>query len=212
MPEEVKAQLHDNFYRDSFTKVIAIMLSLLVALALVIAMCLYIYLSEPPPISFPVDKEWRVQPAVPLNQPYLTKPDLYQWLTNAIRTVLVFDFVNYNTQLATYQSFFTADGWKVFLNQLNIYVNYNNVQSNRQFVNGVPMGAPSEINQGLLAGRYGWWVQMPVRLNYVSYNRTYSQTLTLQLLVVRVSTLNNLDGVAIDNVIVVNNSGTQANG
>lgn len=199
-------QLHDDFYRDSFGKVIIILSGLGLALALIASLSLYLYLSKPPPVSFAVDKDWRVQPPVPLNKPYLTQPEVLQWLANVMSTVFVFDFISYNTQLTSYQSYFTTDGWKVFLNQLNIHVNYNNVQTNRQFVNGVPAGAPSIINQGLLSGRYGWWMQMPVIINYVSYSKSYTQTLTLQVLIVRVSTLNNLDGVAIDNIIVANPS------
>lgn len=210
--EQPVTQLHDDFYRDSFGRVIFIISSLIAALIIISALSIYLYLNKPPPVTFIVDKEWRVQPPVPLDQPYLSRPDVLQWVANAISTVLVFDFINYNDQLNSYKPYFTADGWKVFLNQLNIYVNYNNVQSNKQFVNGVPSGAPSEINQGLLSGRYGWWIQMPVIINYVNFNKGYSQTLTLQILIVRVSTLNNLDGVAIDNLIVANNSGTQANG
>lgn len=202
-------QIRDDFYRDHFGRVIIIMVSLAAAIAAVIALSLYLYLSKPPPINFAVDQEWRVQPAVPLDQPYLTKADLLQWVTNTVSTIFVLNFINYNDQLNTFKRFFTDDGWKVFLNQLNIYVNYNNVQTNRLFVNGVPAGAPSEINQGLLAGRYGWWVQIPVSIYFVSYNRNFNQTLTLQILIIRVPTLNNLDGYAIDNVIVVNSSGTQ---
>lgn len=205
-------QLHDDFYRDSFGKLVFIIISLVVGILLVSGLSLYLYLNQPPPVAFAVDKEWRVQPAVPLDQPYLTRPEVLQWVSNAISTVFVFDFMNYNTQLNSYKPYFTAEGWRVFLNQLNIHANYNNVQSNKQFVNGIPSGAPTEINQGLLAGRYGWWIQMPIILNYVSFNKSFSQNLTLQVLIVRVSTLNNLDGVAIDNVIVVNNSGTQVNG
>jgi len=43
---------------------------------------------------------------------------------------------------------------------------------------------------------------MPITINYASYEKTYSKSLVLQVLVVRVPTLTNLAGVGIDNVLV----------
>lgn len=195
-------ELRDDFYRDSFGKVIFIIASIIVSILLMVMVAVYLYLKEPPPVVFPVDAEWRVQPAVPLTQPYLSEPDLLQWVSDVIPRSFIYDFSRYNDQLKQNSQYFTADGWRVFLNQLNNYANYNTVQTNKMFVNGVPAGAPFILNQGLLSGRYAWWIQMPITINYIGNNRTNYQNLTLQILVVRVSTLNNLIGVGIDNVVV----------
>ncbi|MBA3662492.1 MAG: DotI/IcmL/TraM family protein [Gammaproteobacteria bacterium] len=210
--EEIEVvEIRDEFYRDSFGKVLLIILSMIIALGLLIGISLYLYLNQPPPKTFMVEKEWRVQPAVPLSQPYLTTPDLLQWVSDVLPKSFMFDFMNYNDQLKDITSYFTAEGWKVFQNQLNIYANYNKVQSYKIFVSAVPAGAPFLFNQGLVSetGIYGWWVQMPLTINYAGYSGTNSQTLTLQVLVVRVSTLNNLTGVAISNVLVVKSAGSQ---
>lgn len=198
-------ELQDDFYRDSFGRVIFIIISLLGAIALLIVASVYLYLEKPSPVYFPVAEEWRVLPPVPVTQPYLTEPDLLQWTSDAILKSFVFDFNRYNDQLKNASQYFTPDGWRIFLNQLNNYANYTNVQTNKLFINAVPAGAPFILNQGLLSGRYAWWVQMPVTLNYIAANRTTPQTLMLQVLVVRVPTLNNLNGVGIDNVIINRN-------
>lgn len=201
--------LKNDFYRDSFGKVVLLIISILFAIILLAAVSVYLHLNKPPPITFPVDAEWRVQPEVPLDQPYLSTPDLLQWVSGAIMKAFVFDFNYYNEQLKTASQYFTPDGWKVFLNQLNIYANYNNVQAYKSFINATPSGAPFILQQGLLSGRYAWWVQMPIELSYASYTGTTKQTLTLQILVVRVSTLNNLTGVGINNVIVAKTTANQ---
>jgi intracellular multiplication protein IcmL len=214
--EELRVvQLREDFYRDSFGKVILIIISIFIAIFLLVALSLYLYLNIPSPVVFPVDKEWRIQPPVPLDKPYLPQSDLLQWVGDALQRSFVFDFNHYNEQLKVASQFFTADGWKVFLNQLNIYANYNTVQANKVFVNSAPAGAPVILNQGLLSGRYAWWVQMPINLNYAGLRPPFNKTLILQVLVVRVSTLNNLTGVGIDNVIVATNAvnaGTQGIG
>lgn len=203
------AELRDDFYRDSFGKVILIIVSVCVAIVLLIALFIYLLLDKPPPVTFLVGSEWRVQPPVPLDQPYLLTSDLLQWVSDAIPRAFNYDFNHYNTQLNSATKYFTPDGWKVFLNQLNNYANYNNVQAYKLFVSGTPAGAPFILNQGLLSGRYAWWIQMPITVNYAGYNPPPAKTLVLQVLVVRVSTLNNLMGVGIDNVIVAKSATEQ---
>lgn len=203
-------KLQDDFYRDSFGKVIFIIVSLIIAIGFLTATSVYLYLNQPPPKMFMVEKEWRVQAPVPLNQPYLTIPELLQWVSYVLPRSFEFDFINYNEQKKAIAQYFTEDGMKVFLNQLNIYANYNKVQTYKMFVNAAPAGAPLIYNQGNLedkSGVYGWMVNMPLVINYTGYSGASSQTLTLQVLVVRVSTLNNLNGVAIKNVLVLKGTG-----
>jgi intracellular multiplication protein IcmL len=130
-------------------------------------------------------------------------------VNDTLLKVFVFDFNHYNEQLKNASQYFTEDGWKIFLNQLNIYANYNNVQAYKLFVNSSPASAPYLLNEGLLSGRYAWWVQIQVNITYAGYAPPPTKTLTLQVLVVRVPTLNNLMGVGIDNVIVAKGAGTE---
>lgn len=197
--------LRDDFYRDSFTKLVWIILAVALALVMMLSLSLYLYLSKPPPVTFTVGEEWRIQEPVPLDQPYRTTADMLQWVSDALPNSFDYDFVNYNAQIQVAPRYFTAKGWKAFLNHLNNYVNYNNVQSKKMFVSGAPASAPFVLNQGLILGRYGWWVQMPVTISYRDSSGTKTLGLTMQVLVVRVPTLNNLAGIGIDDVIVVKN-------
>lgn len=201
--EEASVELRNDFYRDSFGKVVLIIVSICIAIAGLIALSLHFYLDKPPPITFSVDDEMRVQSPVPLDQPYLTTPDLLQWVADILPKAFIFDFNHYNNQLKTAAQYFTTNGWTAFLNQLNIYVNYNNVQAYKLFVTSTPAAAPYILREGVIqeSGKYGWWVQMPLTINYAGYKPPPSKPLVLQVLVVRVSTLNNLTGVGIDNVI-----------
>ena len=208
--EEIDVALRDDFYRDGFGKILISLASVSVAIILLIAASVYLYLTKPVPVTFLVDKEWRVQKPVALDQPYLLSADLLQWVSNALANSFVYDFDHYDEQLKSASRYFTADGWKVFLNQLNIYANYNNVQKNKIFVNSAPTGAPFILRQGLLPGRrYAWWIQIPLLISYAGYNQSSSDNVTLQVLVVRVPTLNNLMGVGIDNVIVAKTTRNQ---
>jgi intracellular multiplication protein IcmL len=194
--------LDDGFYRDSFSRVIFLMVSIGAAVLALIALSFYLYKNKPKPVTFLVDKEMRVLSPVALNKPYLSEPDLLQWIANVLPNSFELDFNHYNEQLKEHSSYFTTDGWKMFLNQLNIYANYNNVQAYKLFVTGSPGAAPYVVRKGIIpeSGRYGWWVQMPVSISYAGFKPPKNATVMWQILIVRVSTLNNLMGVAIENI------------
>lgn len=213
MADESTTELtwHDDFYHDRFTGVVLIILGVLIALSLLVLTSVSLYITKPPPTIFHVASDWRVQAPVPLEQPYLPMPDLLQWVTGVVPGAFSIDFLNYTDQLKASQGYFTENGWSVFMSQLNNYVDQAKLTSNRQFVNCLPTGAPFVINQGVLSGRYAWWIQLPVVLSFAGAVRSANIPLTLQLLVVRVPTDNNLMGVAIDNVIVPQEGGNNLN-
>ncbi|MCE3238574.1 MAG: hypothetical protein K0R24_1555 [Gammaproteobacteria bacterium] len=189
--------LRSDFYCDGFRKILfALGIALLVTF-LLIATVIYFLLDKPSPVNFSTDNEWRIVKPVPVDQPYLSTPDLIQWVSR-VPTLFNYDFVNYKSELQDNAQYFTENGWKKFLELLNSAIPYATIMNAKLFVNGTAEGAPYVINEGLLAGRYSWWVQTSVNINYSS---RYTQSLNLQVLVVRVPTLNNLYGVAIDNII-----------
>ncbi|OGT36584.1 MAG: hypothetical protein A3F11_08290 [Gammaproteobacteria bacterium RIFCSPHIGHO2_12_FULL_37_14] len=210
MPEKkIKVELEENFYRDGVERIIIIIIGVFIAIGLIVSASLYIYLNKPPPITFPVGAEWRIQPEVPLDQPYLSIADLLQWVSDVLPKAFTYDFISYNDQLKQNAYYFTANGWKTFLNYLNSYANYTNVQKYRQFISVVPKGVPILINQGLVSGRYAWWVQLPIEISYAGYTSAPSRILMFQILIIRVSTLNNLSGVGIENIIIASNTSGQ---
>lgn len=199
-------RLRNDFYRDGFRKVIFALCVMGVAIGLLIATSLYLYLEKPAPIKFATDAEWRVLPPVPLDRPYLQTPDLLQWVSNVLPGLFTYNFLNYTVRYKNNAEYFTANGWKKIQDILNTFVAYNVVQNSKLFVNGSAGGAPFILNQGLLSGKYGWWVQMPINVSYSSLEGGTTLSLVLQALVIRMSTLDNLYGVAIDNIIVVSNN------
>lgn len=195
-------RLRDDFYRDGFYKVIIALAAIVAAIVFLLTISIYLYVTKPPPVSFTTDNEWRVLQPVPLDQVYLSTPDLIQWVSEALPGVFTYDFIHYTERLKDAGQYFTANGWKKFIDQVNVYANYKKVLDSKLFINAVPGGAPFIVNQGVLDGRYAWWVQMPININYVTLGAKSSQAITIQVLVVRVPTLNNLYGVGIENFIV----------
>lgn len=197
--------LHDNFYRDSFNKVIMLITCILAAIVLLASFSIYLYIEKPRPVTFYVNDGFRVQPKVSLEDPYVSAPDMLQWVNDVFSKVFNLDFIHYDEQLSAVRQYFTADGWRVFLNQVNNYASKDMVVNGRLFVTATPTGAPAIFRKQVLTGRYIWQVNVPLSITYTGGVSVRTNTMTLQVLVVRVPTDNNLSGLAIDNVIVLNN-------
>ncbi len=193
-------RLKKDFNKDGFRKILFILGVLIAAVVLLIATSLYLLLNVPAPVKFSTDNEWRIVKPVPVEKPYLAQSDLVQWVSDVLPKLFNYDFINYKSELQKNEQYFTGNGWKKFLGVLNTYAAYTLVDSAKLFITSNADGAPFVVNQGLLGGRYSWWMQMPVKINY---SAGQIQTLDLQVLVVRVSTLDNLYGVEIENMLVL---------
>ncbi len=87
-----------------------------------------------------------------------------------------------------------------------MFANLNTLQNAKLFVSTTAAGGPVIYNRGLLNGTYGWWIRMPLIVSYNGGNAPGGLQLMVQVLVIRVSTLNNLNGVAIQNIIITKNT------
>lgn len=202
--------LRDDFYRDGYYKTLAAAGVLLIAIALLVSVSIYLQLSKPDPVVFRTGDEFRTVLPVPIDKPYVSQADLIQWVSEALPTAFIFDFINYNQQLKNISQYFTVNGWKTYTDQLKQYADYNAFVARKLFSDAEPAGAPFILNQGLLPGNiYGWQVQMPINLEYSSVNRGDTIPLVLQALVVRIPTLNNLSGLAIDKLTIIQGTGDQ---
>lgn len=206
--------LRNDFYRDGFYKVITALLLIVAAIILLILTSLYLFFQKPSPVTFATDNEWRILPPIPLNQPYVKTADLLQWASEILPQSLTFRFTDYAVQLQGLKPYYTDNGWAKLQDMLTTYANLPVLQSSKLFVNATAAGAPVIINQGLIDDKYSWWVQMPIKINYIGVDKSYNSSIVLQALVVRAPTLNNLSGIIIDNLVVTKASGDQvgANG
>jgi hypothetical protein len=134
----------------------------------------------------------------------LSDANVSQWLSETLSTIFDFDFLNYDTKRLSFEPYFTEDGWKKYNELLNTFFPANGIQTSKAVLSGSAYGGPVILNQGPLSTKkYAWWIQMPIRITFSGYNRNFKQIFVLQALIVRIPTVDNLSGVAIDNLIVV---------
>jgi len=211
--------LRDDFYRDGYYKALIAVGVLLAAIALLASVSVYLQISKPDPVVFATGDEFRTLLPVPVNKPYVSTPDLIQWVSEVVPKGFRLDFVNYNLQLKNVSQYYTENGWKSYLDIVKVYADYNTILAGKLFKSATVGGAPFIVNQGLLPGGiYGWLVQMPFSIGNSNIRNADGSNnnpkIVIQALVVRIPTLNNLSGIAIDKLTVIKGAGeeTTSNG
>lgn len=212
MDETVTVVLQTNFYRDGFNLVKLSISLVLLSIIMLLAVSMYFFAQQILPTKFAVQDNFRVQEDVDLSYPYLSISDVLQWVAVTIPEILSNNFVYYEECLQNNAKYFTMGGWEKYQDIVKVFINSTDIKKNKYFVTAQATGAPVVLNQGVVDNRYAWWIQLPVSINYISSlqnssidNMQRSSTtsnLYIQILVVRLSTKDNLEGIKIDNIIV----------
>jgi intracellular multiplication protein IcmL len=205
-------RLKDNFYRDGDYKIFIALAFVLIFVSALIATSVYLHMQKPKPVYFTTDNEWRLYPPVSLDLAYLSDADVLQWLSEVVPQAFTYDFMYYDRELEAVKPVFSNDAWGQMTALLNKYVNKITLQNTRGLTNTVVSGAPIILNKGIpnagkLSGRYVWQVQMPVNINYSSGEKITKVPVNFTMLITRISTLDNLSGIAIDDISVSTGEG-----
>lgn len=206
--ESIVVGLRNDFYRDRIGSAFFLLIGMLGVIGSLMYLSHYLHSTEPPPVNFNTYQGWRVQGDIPITEPYLSEPEVLQFVSNIMRQVFVFDFYHFEQQFENYPRYFTKSGWEAFSKQIEDKINQKKFKREKLFSNSTPTGAPYILNQGILSGRYAWWVQAPLKINLLG-GEGGGFTLNLQVLVVRVSTLGNLAGILIENVKIASDKDLQ---
>ena len=179
------------FYRSNYRRVMTALLGLVV-INIITLMVLSWKITHPnKPTYFATSSAGNVIPLVPLNQPLVGRQALLDWATEAATAAFSYDFVNWRSQLQDAAVYFTDDGWHNFLVGLNSSAILNTVQATQLAVTATPSNNPKPtiLTQGMIGGVYAWRVQIPLTVSFRSSSETKIETVLVNLLIKRVSTL-----------------------
>ena len=155
--------------------------------AIVVQAAANLYLATRPPVNryFATDHDGRIMPLTPVSQPISSTSDLTTWVANSVVQAYTFDFANWRPQLQAAQLNFTGPGWKGFENALKDSGILQTVLEKKYVTTAVPTGSPVLLDKGIISGRYAWKLQMPLLVTFQSAERTASQNLMVDIIVVR---------------------------
>lgn len=181
--------------------ILGLVLIILIAITLV-SFILYEIQSRPLPTFYAKDPSGKTMELTPFTEPNLLPDTLLKWASKAATASYTFDYSNYQNQINEVRPYFTSAGFQDYLNSVQGLI--NSIVKNQLFVNGVVSGTPVIANEGNLPGLgYSWRIQIPFLVTYQSANTTVKKNFYVILTVVRVPTHVNVQGIGIDQFVMV---------
>ncbi len=195
-------KLNNKFYRDGRKKLIASLFGSVIVIFMLSIFLLYIITHPARPKYFATSINGRIIPISALTAPNQSDSAVLQWATQAAIAVFTYNFVNYRDELLSASQYFTADGWRQFLQSLSDSENINTIKTKKLIVSAVATRAPIILQKGLLNESFSWRIQMPILVTYQSASEFMQQNIVVTLLVTRISTLESPKGIGISQFIV----------
>jgi intracellular multiplication protein IcmL len=195
----------NSFYRDGYRLLLRLSIIqslIIIALAAVIvALLLSIQTKH---VYFATTSDGRIINVVPLDEPYRSQADVIAWAASTSQNVMRFGYHDYRERLQQVSSNFTTTGWESFTKALK-EANIIEAVSARKLVVTMEIDQAPEITQAFVKNSvYTWYVQVPVTIKFDGDQPPAALHTKLLLQIVRVSTLQNPDGISIEQWITVN--------
>jgi intracellular multiplication protein IcmL len=199
-PDALNAVITRNeFYRDGYRRLQKIALAeALAILGLILVLALTISVTKGKDRFFATTSDGRLLQMVPLDQPNLPTAKLVSWAAASATEIMTFGFNDYRKRLQDSSRLFTHQGWLSFNDALHKSNLLQMMQQNQQVLTAVPREAPVVVQEGVVHGVYRWYVQLPLNITYQVGNRQENRPQLITMAIVRVSTLETPDGVAVD--------------
>jgi intracellular multiplication protein IcmL len=195
----------NTFYRDGYRFLMRVSLIQIVVIALLIFSISGLYMSiKSRYIYFATTSDGRIINIVPLNDPYLSPAQVITWSAATAQNVMRFGYHDYRDKLQLMASNFTSTGWESFNKALKD-ANFLEAVQARKLVVSMEINAAPEIQSAFERnGVYTWYVRFPVTIKFDGEQPPAPIDTMLRLQIVRVSTLQNPDGVSIEQWVPLN--------
>lgn len=136
-------------------------------------------------------------PIAPLSKPIANKNAVTQVVTDAITSVNALDFKNYRSQLMDASTYFTANGWKKYQEEMSRNGTFEAIESRQLVLTATVTQPPTITKEYEISGIYAWDVEAPYQVNYFGAGFNQTVNLVARVTLVRIPTTDNPRGIAI---------------
>ena len=200
LKDAVATVLNRNaFYRDGYRLLLRVSVIQGIILVLLVAAIVAMLMSmETRYIYFATTSDGRIINIVPLSEPYRSRADVISWAAGAAQNVMRFGYNDYRQRLQQAASNFTPTGWESFTKAMKEARILEAVES-RKLVVAMEIEAAPEIKSAFVRdGIYTWYLQFPITIKFDGNDPPSSIHAMLIMQIVRVSTLQNPEGISIE--------------
>lgn len=194
----------NTFYRDGYRLLVRVSLVQGMAIVLLVAAIIAMILTmETRHVYFATTSDGRIINIVPLNEPYRSRGDVVAWAAGRAQDVMRFGYNDFRQRLQASSVNFTAQGWEGFTKAMRDARIIEAVEARKLTVSMQIERAP-EVKKALdNDGVYTWHLQFPIVIRFDGNDPPEPMYATLVLQIVRVSTLQNPEGISIEQWITV---------
>ncbi len=187
------------FYRDGYRLLlrISVIQGLVIVLlgASIVAMLLSM---ETRYVYFATTSDGRIISIVPLDDPFKTRAQVITWAAQTAQAVLRLGYHDFRPRLQDSAVNFTPTGWESFTKAMREARILETIEA-RKLVTTLSVEAAPEIKTAFIKnGVYTWYLQFPIQIRFEGDQAPSPIRALLVLQVVRVSTLQNPNGIAIE--------------
>ncbi len=187
------------FYRDGYRLLLRIsIIQGLVIVMMVVAILAMLFSMETRYVYFATTADGRIINLVPLNEPFRERAEVTAWAAGKSQEVMRFGYNDFRQSLQRSSTNFTPHGWESFTKAMKDARILEAIEARKLTVSLEIEGAPEIKNQGLRDGVYSWLLHFPAIIKFDGADAPSAMNVNLILLVVRVSTLQNPDGISIE--------------
>ncbi len=187
------------FYRDGYRLMLRIsIIQGLVIVLLGMALVAMLVMMDTRYVYFATTADGRIINIVPLNEPFRSRGDVVAWTAGTAQKVMRFGYHDFRQRLQEASTSFTPTGWESFTKAMKEARILETVEARRLVVTMDIEAAPEIKSSFVRDGVYTWYMQFPVMIKFEGAEAPGSIHAMLILQVVRVSTLQNPDGINIE--------------
>lgn len=197
--------LQESWYRDQYKRTLGICFILSLILLVSFVGNIIQLKTEPKPKYFAATTDLRLAPLVALNEPMVTQSGLLNWTVETVSSTFSLDFKNWRKQLMAIRYRYSG---KAFSQLVKSYKDSGNLEmiKNQRLVTGCTITkAPVILAKGVVGGKVTWKVEFPILVSYESSKGIENtQKLIATVMIQRVSTINNAEGIQIIQLLIKN--------
>ena len=199
-------ELRSSFFK-SINKAFSIAIISAGAALVISSFSLYVATNKNTIVKFvAVSEEGKIVKLQPLNKPNLSDEAVMQWATKALVetfTMSAYD-INYRLNEAT-AKYFTKEGAEAFLAAMRDTGNYDQIIDRKLFVSIALEEVPLIVGKGIINDRYyAWNIMAPSKITYRTGTQTYTNSVNVELTLIRRSILENESGLGINKIVWTN--------
>lgn len=187
----------EAYTRERHYLLVRVVMGLLLVVCIQAASLLYLGTRPVHNLYFSTGLDGRIVPLIPIDKPINSQGDLTTWVTSSVVQAYTFSFANWRQELNASQTNFTVAGWKSFSAALDSSGLLKSVIGGKYITTAVPTSAPVLVDAGVIKGQFAWKLQMPLLVTFQSSERSTTQTLNIDIIVVRQPQTENPRGLGI---------------